>query len=106
MRGVESTLLLFAGPPQGSANTEAHGHVRRLAAELSRPDLKVLVISAPEAGGYADPDGRAHAAYGAEAAAAVLVRPDGYVGVRCDPLDERELRQALDRLFTRRAEAA
>ncbi|WP_437906422.1 FAD-dependent monooxygenase [Sorangium sp. So ce327] len=106
MRGVDSTLLLFTGPPQGSANTEAHGHVRRLAAELSRPGLKVLVIGAPEAGGYADPDGRAHAAYGAEAAAAVLVRPDGYVGVRCDPLDERELRQTLDRLFTRRAEAA
>ncbi|WP_437279036.1 FAD-dependent monooxygenase [Sorangium sp. So ce375] len=106
MRGIESTLLLFTGPPQDGAGAAPGERARRIAAQLGRPELRVLIIGAPEAGGYTDPDGRAHAAYGVETTAAVLVRPDGYVGVRSDPLDERELGQALDRLFTRSAEAA
>ncbi|WP_437599996.1 FAD-dependent monooxygenase [Sorangium sp. So ce590] len=103
MRGAGSTLLLFTGP---QADGGAREHARKLAAQLGGPDLEVLVIGAPEAGGYADPDGHAHAAYGVSSSAAVLVRPDGYLGVRSDPLDEDELRRALDRLFTRRAGSA
>ncbi|WP_081426588.1 FAD-dependent monooxygenase [Sorangium cellulosum] len=105
MRGVGSTLLLFAGRQQ--ADGAARERARQLAAQRSGPDVKVLVIGAREdGGGYADPGGHAHAAYGVDAAAAVLVRPDGYIGVRSDPLDERELGRALDRIFTRRADAA
>ncbi|WP_437724709.1 FAD-dependent monooxygenase [Sorangium sp. So ce861] len=103
MRDAELSLLLFTGP---QADGGAREQARKLAAQLGRPDLKVLVIGALEGGGFADPDGHAHAAYGVASSAAVLVRPDGYVGVRSDPLDEGELRQALGRLFTRRAEAA
>ncbi|WP_437590149.1 FAD-dependent monooxygenase [Sorangium sp. So ce1000] len=103
MRGAEWMLLLFTGP---RADGGAREHARKLAAQLGGPDIQVLVIGAADAGGYADPDGHAHAVYGAASAAAVLVRPDGHVGVRSDPLDEGELRRALDRLFTRRAEAA
>ncbi|MGK3989230.1 FAD-dependent monooxygenase [Sorangium sp. So ce136] len=103
MRGAEFTLLLFAGPQVDGA---ARDRVRRLAAQLGGPDLRVLVVGAPEAGGYADPDGHAHAAYGVQSTAAVLVRPDGYIGVRSDPLDEGELGRALDRLFTPKARGA
>ncbi|WP_437485249.1 FAD-dependent monooxygenase [Sorangium sp. So ce1014] len=103
MRGAGSTLLLFTGP---QADGGAREPARKLAAQLGGPDLEVLVIGAPEAGGHADPDGHAHAAYGVASSAAVLVRPDGYIGVRSDPLDEGELRRALDRLFTRRAGSA
>ncbi|XXX77228.1 FAD-dependent monooxygenase [Sorangium sp. So ce134] len=103
MRDVDFTLLIFSGP---QADGGARERARKLAAQLGGPDLKVLVIGAPGRGGAADPDGHAHAAYGVASSAAVLVRPDGHVGVRSDPLDEGELRQALGRLFTRRAEAA
>ncbi|WP_437335267.1 FAD-dependent monooxygenase [Sorangium sp. So ce394] len=103
MRDAEFTLLFFTGP---QADGGAREHARKLAAQLGRPDLKVLVIGALEGGGFADPDGHAHAAYGVASSAAVLVRPDGYVGVRSDPLDEGALPQALGRLFTHRAEAA
>ncbi|WP_437813502.1 FAD-dependent monooxygenase [Sorangium sp. So ce1078] len=103
MRDAGSTLLLFTGPHADGGGRE---RARKLAAQLGGPDLEVLVIGAPEAGGYADPDGHAHAAYGVASSAAVLVRPDGHVGVRSDPIDEGELRRALDRLFTRAAGAA
>ncbi|HTN89999.1 MAG TPA: FAD-dependent monooxygenase [Sorangium sp.] len=103
MRGAEFTLLLFAGR---QADGAARDRVRRLAAQLGGPDLRVVVVGAPEAGGYADPDGHAHAAYGVQSTAAVLVRPDGYLGVRSDPLDEGELGRALDRLFTTKARSA
>ncbi|WP_437676557.1 FAD-dependent monooxygenase [Sorangium sp. So ce131] len=106
LRGVEHALLLFTGPRSDGGAGEAGALARRLAARLGGPDLKVLILGAPEAGGYADPDGRAHAAYGVEATAAVLVRPDGYVGVRSDPIDEGELGRALGRLFPRRGEAS
>ncbi|WP_437734347.1 FAD-dependent monooxygenase [Sorangium sp. So ce1335] len=108
LRGVGSSLLLFTGRQQadGSPDGAARERARRLAAQLGGPDVRVLVIGAPgDGGGYADPDGHAHAAYGVEGAAAVLVRPDGYIGVRSDPLDERELGRALDRIFTRRTAA-
>ncbi|XYH98281.1 FAD-dependent monooxygenase [Sorangium sp. So ce1128] len=103
MRGAEFTLLLFAGR---QADGAARERVRQLAAQLGGPDLRVLIVGAPEAGGDADPDGHAHAAYGVETTAAVLVRPDGYISVRSDPLDEGELGRALDRLFTPRAKSA
>ncbi|AUX28017.1 MULTISPECIES: FAD-dependent monooxygenase [Sorangium] len=103
MRDAELTLLLFTGT---QADGGAREHARKLAAQLGRPDLEVLVIGALDGGGFADPDGHAHAAYGVASSAAVLVRPDGYVGVRSDPLDEGELRLALGRLFTRSPEAA
>lgn len=108
LRGVGSTLLLFTGrqPADRGPDGAARERARRLAAQLGRADVKVVVLGAPEDGGYADPDGHAHAAYGVEATAAVLVRPDGYIGVRSDPLDERALGRALDRIFTRGAEAA
>ncbi|AUX19628.1 FAD-binding monooxygenase [Sorangium cellulosum] len=103
LRDPEPVLLLFAGPRADGASGE---RARSLAARLAGPDLKVVVLGATEAGGYADPDGRAHATYGVETTAAVLVRPDGYIGVRSDPIDEGELGRALDRLFTRRTGAA
>jgi hypothetical protein len=38
-------------------------------------------------------------AYGAERGAAVLIRPDGHVAVRCDPLDIDVVQQELARRF-------
>lgn len=103
LRGVEPLLLIFAG---ARADGAAGERARRAAAQLAGPDLKAVVIGAPGAGGYADPEGRAHAAYGVETTAAVLIRPDGYLGVRSDPLDEVEIGRALDQIFTHRAGAA
>jgi 2-polyprenyl-6-methoxyphenol hydroxylase-like FAD-dependent oxidoreductase len=99
-RGTEHTLLLFTGPRADSAAKE---QARALATQLDGPEIKAVVIGAGEAGGYADPEGRVHALYGVEATAAVLLRPDGYIGLRSDPLNEGALKLELARRFTKMA---
>jgi 2-polyprenyl-6-methoxyphenol hydroxylase-like FAD-dependent oxidoreductase len=106
LREPTSALLLFTG--QGASGAAAD-QARSLAARLESADLRTFVISvcpSVSSGGprdLADPEGRAHATYGVEAQAAVLLRPDGHIGVRCDPLLEGELTRELGRWFTRGA---
>lgn len=98
--GLQHTLLLFTGPRPDKTALE---DLRAVARRLERPDVKVALVGSVEAGGYADPDGSAHATYGVEAPAAFLVRPDGYIGVRADPIREDALSLELARRFTARA---
>ena len=46
-----------------------------------------------------DPGGDLHCGFGARAECAYLVRPDGYIGYRAQPILEAHLMAHLDRLF-------
>ena len=46
-----------------------------------------------------DDTGEAHKLYGAQSATVVLVRPDGYIGVRTQPASEHALFTYLDDVF-------
>lgn len=109
LRGTAHTLLLF----DGQAPTE-HGYVR-MAAIADRVRARheahvsahVVIPGAERPATLAgwdgsvlrDVDGAAHAAYGASAECLYLVRPDGHVGYRAQPIDEDRLRAALGGVF-------
>jgi len=46
-----------------------------------------------------DADGPVHERYGARSECLYLVRPDGYVGYRCQPADPDQLIAYLERIF-------
>jgi len=46
-----------------------------------------------------DTDGEMHRRFGARSECLYLIRPDGYVGYRCQPADEHRLSAYLDRFF-------
>jgi 2-polyprenyl-6-methoxyphenol hydroxylase-like FAD-dependent oxidoreductase len=95
-------LLLFAG-----ADPEAASKLNALRVEIGR-DFKrlvaaVVVIHGPPADFSEvlfDSDGGAHALYEAEAGAAVLIRPDGYIGFRGGARHTEALREYLAGIFT------
>jgi 2-polyprenyl-6-methoxyphenol hydroxylase-like FAD-dependent oxidoreductase len=96
LRHLSFTLLLFTGV---RASEEAEAQAARLALRLRSNEMKVAVIGGKGAGAYEDPGGMTHLLYGAPTPAAVLVRPDGYIALRVDPLDEPALERELSRLF-------
>jgi hypothetical protein len=53
-------------------------------------------------GGLVDQEGEAHHLYGARYECLYLVRPDGYVGFRSQPAEQRPLREYLAQIFKRR----
>lgn len=109
LRGTHHTLLLF----DGAAPTPAgYRTLLRAAAEVEaawggrvRPRLVVPRAEAPpelaESATWTllDPDGALHARYGAGAECLYLIRPDGYVGYRAQPIDVDRLRAELARRF-------
>jgi 2-polyprenyl-6-methoxyphenol hydroxylase-like FAD-dependent oxidoreductase len=106
LREPSAALLLFTG--QG-ASSAAASQARSFADRIKSADLRTFVINIGPGvasggpGELADPEGRVHATYGVEGSAAVLLRPDGHIGVRCDPLLEGELTREIGRWFTRGA---
>ena len=46
-----------------------------------------------------DPDGSFHGQYGADSAWVYLLRPDGYIGYRCQPAEAEDLFSYLDAIF-------
>jgi 2-polyprenyl-6-methoxyphenol hydroxylase-like FAD-dependent oxidoreductase len=99
--GTNHTLLLFEakadGPISAIADLIATCH-----ADLIRA---VLVHRGPERpDGWSgdvlsDPDGAIHERYGARTDCLYLVRPDGYIGFRCQPIDVESLRAYLESIF-------
>jgi 2-polyprenyl-6-methoxyphenol hydroxylase-like FAD-dependent oxidoreductase len=98
-------LLLFSGAPMAP---QAADQVAAIARVLERYEVEVVEIhagdnDAPVPGGVGrrllDPMLHVHRIFGAEPGAAILVRPDGYVGYVATPLNaahvERYLSQCL-----------
>ncbi|MEU5726495.1 FAD-dependent monooxygenase [Micromonospora sp. NPDC047738] len=106
-RGTRHTLLVYA---DGSADEAALAAVEKLYAEvrgqtagevdgylLLGPDAQAPRLLAPPV--VRDDEGRFRAAYGVAGAALYLVRPDGHVGFRSQPIDADALRKHLHLVF-------
>jgi 2-polyprenyl-6-methoxyphenol hydroxylase-like FAD-dependent oxidoreductase len=100
-RGTRHCLLLYAGDAGGAADSgraldEIGAMVRR-----AYPDLIDVFTVAPTAGiggetkVLVDGDGALRDAYAVRAPAAVLIRPDGYIGYYGQPADADRLRAHL-----------
>lgn len=70
-----------------------HQHVDRVVHDADSPSQHVGV--------FADRDGSTHQRYGAGANCMYMIRPDGYVGFRCQPMDLELLVDYLKRIFNR-----
>jgi 2-polyprenyl-6-methoxyphenol hydroxylase-like FAD-dependent oxidoreductase len=108
MAGTQHTLLLF----DGRAPTEAgYNNLAQIAttiqsryANLVRVHIVVPFHEKPEALEWddsvlLDAESILHHRYGAGSECLYLVRPDGYVGYRCQPADREKLLAYLARLF-------
>jgi 2-polyprenyl-6-methoxyphenol hydroxylase-like FAD-dependent oxidoreductase len=107
MAGTQHTLLLFDGRP-----TEAgYENLAQIATTLQAryPKLLRVHIVVPfrekpetlpwDGSTLLDGDGVLHHRYGAGSECLYLIRPDGYVGYRCQPADGERLQAYLARLF-------
>ncbi len=108
LRGPRHTLLCFDG---GTA-TEAGYHRMSRLIELAKHRLGKAIqcfVVVPTANRpesmpgdmpvLFDGDGEMHRRFGARSECLYLIRPDGYVGYRCQPADEHRFSAYLDRLF-------
>jgi 2-polyprenyl-6-methoxyphenol hydroxylase-like FAD-dependent oxidoreductase len=107
--GPHHTVLLFDGH-----DPSHEGYVRLQAIKTSicerMGDGVVVVVVVPRAARPSafedqtvvlfDEGGPVHAVYGAQSECLYLVRPDGYVGYRCQPADSAGLFAYLDRVFS------
>ncbi|MFD2764859.1 FAD-dependent monooxygenase [Micromonospora eburnea] len=106
-RGTRHTLLLYA---DGSADEATLAAVEKLYAELHRqvaeeidgylllsPDARAPRLLAPPVVG--DAGGEFRTTYGVSGAALYLIRPDGHVGFRSQPIDADALRKHLYLVF-------
>jgi hypothetical protein len=106
-QGTHHTLLLFSGAPAGEDDAEqmiAARDIARTYGELVRTVLIVSELDREHASGpfpevYLDLTMKLHKTYGAYQCAAYLIRPDGYVGYRCRPLDAGKVGDYLKTIF-------
>ncbi|GAA1825581.1 hypothetical protein GCM10009835_52880 [Planosporangium flavigriseum] len=105
--GTRHTLLLYA---DGSADEAAVAAVEKVCAEvreLASGELDAYLLASPDASVPAmlnppvvrDTAGEFRAAYGVTGTALYLIRPDGHVGFRSQPLDADALRKNLQLVF-------
>jgi hypothetical protein len=109
LRGTHHTLLLFDGPEQSGGGYERFARITAEAAARAGELVRAFVVVpgnerpehlAPEASVIFDPEGELHRRFGARSECLYLVRPDGYVGYRCQPADEHRFAAYLERIFT------
>ncbi len=108
LRGSRHSLLLFAGL---AATSQDYARTQLTVEEVQRrfgdrvdthvvfPGEKVPEIDGDHGSVLLDPGGVYHSRYGARAGCLYLVRPDGYVGFRAQPVDPEALLAYLDRLY-------
>lgn len=106
--GPRHTLLCFDG---AAATEEGYQrlsriieHAKNRLGECLQAFVVVPTATRPEALAadvqvLFDADGEMHRRFGARSESLYLVRPDGYVGYRCQPADEHRFMAYLDRLF-------
>ncbi|MBM0227094.1 monooxygenase [Micromonospora sicca] len=106
-RGTRHTLLVYA---DGSADEATVAAVGKLCADVRRQasgqiDVYLLLSPDADAPGLLDPPvvrdagGEFRAAYGVAGSALYLVRPDGHVGFRSQPIDADALSKNLQLVF-------
>lgn len=108
LRGPRHTLLCF----DGAAATEEGYHRLAQIIELAKrrlgDDIQAFVVVpmpnrpkelAAEVPVLLDAEGEMHRRFGARSECLYLIRPDGYVGYRCQPADEHRFSAYLDRHF-------
>ncbi len=107
----EHTLLLFDGlalTSEGYRNlTSIARHVERVFPDVVRPlvivpDARRPSELAADIRVIADPGAKLHKGFAADAECAFLLRPDGYVAFRCQPADEAQIVEHLEKIFVRR----
>ena len=96
-------VLLGPGPAQAGAN-DLSARINRLVEALGRLGVECLVVSPaakpPHGGsGLIDIAGDFRRLYGVRGEFLYLIRPDGYVGLFQQPIDERALQGYLAKLF-------
>ena len=107
-RGPHFTLLLFGGMAKETGYGRLASVVRRVEDLLGEDVETRIVVSANARSAVwgwdgivlVDPDHEVHKTYGAKAESLYLVRPDGYVGFRGQPVAAEPLVEYLDRLFS------
>jgi 2-polyprenyl-6-methoxyphenol hydroxylase-like FAD-dependent oxidoreductase len=109
LRGTHHTLLLFDGAAKTEEGYTRLGQIASAVAARCGELVKTHVVVLPpcerppglpeSTGLLRDRDGELHRRFGARAECLYLIRPDGYVGYRCQPADEHRLAAYLDRLF-------
>ncbi|MFE9955234.1 FAD-dependent monooxygenase [Micromonospora sp. NPDC005299] len=106
-RGTRHTLLLYA---DASADEAARGAMAELCADVRRQtagEVDAYLLLSPDAAEprlldpptLCDADGRFRATYGLAGTGLYLVRPDGHVGFRSQPVDADALRKHLHLVF-------
>ena len=106
LRGIRHHLVLFAGPRATAATYE---YLQTVASATTRThggtvDVHLVVPhAAPQHQSHdamlIDPRGELHHRYGANIESLYLIRPDGYVGFRSQPIDGAALQSFLTKLF-------
>jgi hypothetical protein len=110
LSGNQHSLLLLPV----SHDREAASHLLNIAADTARAFPNVLcphlILKANTAGSgsvasgvpaWLDTEGRLHQKLHATRATLILVRPDGYIGYRCQPADGETLVEYLGRYLLR-----
>ncbi|QRN98614.1 FAD-dependent monooxygenase [Archangium violaceum] len=101
LRGPHHTLLLFTGlEPEAKVRSELVALARRLEAaygSLLRARVVVAGEGTPAPYVLADEGGAVHRRFGAGAECFYLIRPDGYVGHRERPIEQKRLEAELTR---------
>jgi 2-polyprenyl-6-methoxyphenol hydroxylase-like FAD-dependent oxidoreductase len=105
--GTQHTLLLFEGAAAEEGIEERLTAVASLIASRYADLIRPLLVHSPtrpkparwSGEVFRDPESAIHHRYGAAASCLYLIRPDGYVGYRCQPIDADQLRAYLERLF-------
>jgi 2-polyprenyl-6-methoxyphenol hydroxylase-like FAD-dependent oxidoreductase len=106
-RGTRSHLLLFAGRAASGVDANLVQIARRVEERLREEVKTHLIISAWEKPAnldwngsiLLDPEDKLHTRYGAEVASLYLIRPDGYISFRSQPVCEEPLLAYLGTLF-------
>ena len=105
IRGPHFNLLLFAGVGTKSDYSDLLEVAEAVRERCASQVTAHLVLSddnefaAPGVGVIRDPSHTLHRAYGACARCLYLIRPDGYVGYRAQPLNQAGLLANLDLIF-------
>jgi hypothetical protein len=109
MQGTAWSLLLFDGLETSETGVTALIRLARLAERMLGDEVKPhLILSrgeGPEPFGWngsvlQDPDHELHVRYGADKDSLLLIRPDGYIGLRSHPAREEPLQVYVAGVFT------
>jgi FAD binding domain len=109
-RGTTSHLLAFDGLVHTESNYAHLTQMARRVKEVLGDEVKIsLIVSQDKIGEnlhwdgtlLLDPEHILHARYGAASPSLYFVRPDGYIGFRCQPVQEEPLLDYLEQWFGR-----